>query len=117
MHSLAYLTAHQMLSRYHRLVRGATILVVGASGTVGTAILDLARHLGFNAIGTCSTVNMPVVERFGATAIDYRAGDFVTAVRASPRGVRVALASTLSSMRSAARISHAHSPASRQAGF
>lgn len=83
---LAYLTAHQMLSRYHRLVRGATILVVGASGTVGTAILDLARHLGFNAIGTCSTVNMPVVERFGATAIDYRAGDFVTAVRGLTAG-------------------------------
>ena len=60
---------------------GATILVIGASGTVGTALLDLARHLGLKAIGTCSAKNLAVVERFGATAIDYRAGDFVTSVR------------------------------------
>src|SRR5213080_1248309 len=46
---LAYLTAYQMLTRYRRLPRGATILVIGASGTVGTALLDLARHLGLKA--------------------------------------------------------------------
>lgn len=78
---LAYLTAFQMLTRYRRLPRGATILVVGASGTVGTALLDLARHLGLSAIGTCSASNVATVEGFGATAIDYRAGDFVAAVR------------------------------------
>ena len=78
---LAYLTAFQMLTRYRRLPPGATILVIGASGTVGTALLDLARHLGLKAIGTCSAANLPVVERFGATAIDYRAGDFVASVR------------------------------------
>jgi NADPH:quinone reductase-like Zn-dependent oxidoreductase len=78
---LAYLTAFQMLTRCRHLPSGATILVVGASGTVGTALLDLARHLGLNAIGTCSAANLPVVERFGAAAIDYRAGDFVTSVR------------------------------------
>jgi len=77
---LAYLTAFQMLTRYRHLPRGAMILVIGASGTVGTALLDLARHLGLKAIGTCSAANLPVVERFGATAIDYHAGDFVTAV-------------------------------------
>jgi NADPH:quinone reductase-like Zn-dependent oxidoreductase len=78
---LAYLTAYQMLTRYRHLPRGATILVIGASGTVGTALLDLARHLGLSAIGTCSASNVATVERFGATAIDYRAGDFVAAVR------------------------------------
>ena len=83
---LAYLTAYQMLTRYRRLPRGATILVIGASGTVGTALLDLARHLGLKAIGTCSATNMAVVERFGATAIDYRAGDFVAAVRGLTAG-------------------------------
>jgi len=70
-----------MLTRYRRLPPGATILVIGASGTVGTALLDLARHFGLKAIGACSAANMPIVERFGATAIDYRAGDFVTNVR------------------------------------
>jgi NADPH:quinone reductase-like Zn-dependent oxidoreductase len=43
-------------------------------------LLDLARHLGLKAIGTCSAANLPVVERFGAAAIDYHAGDFVTSV-------------------------------------
>jgi len=78
---LAYLTAFQMLTRYHQLALGATILVISASGTVGTALLDLARHFGLNAIGTCSAANMSVVESFGAKAIDYRDGDFVEAVR------------------------------------
>jgi NADPH:quinone reductase-like Zn-dependent oxidoreductase len=78
---LAYLTAFQMLTRCQRLSPGATILVIGASGTVGTALLDLARHLGLEAIGTCSAANAPSVERFGAKAIDYHAGDFVAAVR------------------------------------
>jgi len=85
---LAYLTAYQMLTRYRRLSRGATILVIGASGTVGTALLDLARHFGLKAIGTCSAANIAAVERFGATAIDYRASDFVEAVRSLiPAGV------------------------------
>src|ERR1700733_11747236 len=78
---LAYLTAFQMLTRYRQLPRGATILVIGASGTVGTALLDLARHLGLKAIGTSSAANLPVVARFGATPIDHRAGDFVASVR------------------------------------
>jgi NADPH:quinone reductase-like Zn-dependent oxidoreductase len=83
---LAYLTAYQMLTRYRHLPRGKTILVIGASGTVGTALLDLARHLGLKAIGTCSATNVAIVERFGATAIDYRAGDFVAAVRGLTAG-------------------------------
>jgi NADPH:quinone reductase-like Zn-dependent oxidoreductase len=86
---LAYLTAYQMLTRYRQLKRGASILVVGASGTVGTALLDLARHLGFKAVGTCSAANMHIVEHYGATPVDYRHGDFVHTVlriTASHRG-------------------------------
>jgi len=93
---LAYLTALQMLTRYRALPPGATILVIGASGTVGTALLDLARHLSLKAIGTCSATNRAVVERFGAVAIDYRAGDFVATVRrltaSRPGGVGVDVA-------------------------
>src|SRR6202049_3139004 len=66
---LAYLTAFQMLTRYRRLLPGETILVIGASGTVGTALLDLSRHFGLKAIGTSSAANLPTVERFGAPAI------------------------------------------------
>jgi NADPH:quinone reductase-like Zn-dependent oxidoreductase len=90
---LAYLTAFQMLTRCRNLRSGATILVIGASGTVGTALLDLARDLGLKAIGTCSAANLAVIERFGAAAIDYRAGDFVTAVRQlTPGGAGVDIA-------------------------
>ena len=78
---LAYLTAFQMLTRCRPLPSGATILVIGASGTVGTALLDLARHFDLKPIGTCSAANMQAVESFGATAIDYGAEDFVAAVR------------------------------------
>jgi NADPH:quinone reductase-like Zn-dependent oxidoreductase len=78
---LAYLTAYQMLTRYRRIPRGAIILVIGASGAVGTALLDLAQYFGLKAIGTSSAANMAMVERFGATAIDYRAREFVAAVR------------------------------------
>ncbi|MGD0471871.1 MAG: zinc-binding dehydrogenase [Candidatus Velthaea sp.] len=78
---LSYLTAFQMLTRFRRLAPGAAILVIGASGTVGTALLDFARHLKLTAIGTCSAANVPAVEGFGAIAVDYRAGDFVESVR------------------------------------
>ena len=90
---LAYLTAFQMLTRCRKLPSGASILVIGASGTVGTALLDLARHFSLKAIGTCSAANLAVIERFGAAAIDYRAGDFVTSVRQlTPGGAGVDIA-------------------------
>jgi NADPH:quinone reductase-like Zn-dependent oxidoreductase len=90
---LAYLTAFQMLTRCRNLPSGATILVIGASGTVGTALLDLARHLGLKAIGTSSEATLAVIEKFGAAAIDYRAGDFVTSVRQlTPGGAGVDIA-------------------------
>src|ERR1700691_4500371 len=90
---LAYLTAFQLLTRCRKLPPGASLLVVGASGTVGTALLDLARHFGLKAIGTCSAANLPVIERYGAAAIDYRAGDFVAAVRQlTPNGTGVDIA-------------------------
>jgi NADPH:quinone reductase-like Zn-dependent oxidoreductase len=87
---LAYLTAFQMLTRCRNLPSGAAIVVVGASGTVGTALLDLARHLGLKAIGTGSAPNLPVIRRFGAAAIDYHTGDFVASVRRlTPSGAGV----------------------------
>jgi len=90
---LAYLTAFQLLTRCRDLASGSTILVIGASGTVGTALLDLARHQGLKAIGTCSARNLAVVEGFGAAAIDYHAGDFVSLVRErTPAGAGVNIA-------------------------
>lgn len=83
---LAYMTAYQMLARMAAIEADATILVIGASGSVGTALLDLARAMGLRAIGTCSAANMGVVESYGAQAIDYRAGDFTQTVKRATGG-------------------------------
>jgi NADPH:quinone reductase-like Zn-dependent oxidoreductase len=86
---LAYLTAYQLLTRHRPLEHGERILIVGASGTVGTGLLDLARHMALQAIGTASARNRTTVEVLGAAFVDYRAEGFVTAVRrlTSGRGV------------------------------
>jgi len=70
------------LTRYRHLPRGAAILVIGASGTVGRLCSNLARHLGLEEIGgTCSPRTRPAVPRwrkFGRGGrSNYRDGDFV----------------------------------------
>jgi NADPH:quinone reductase-like Zn-dependent oxidoreductase len=58
------------------------VLVLGASGGVGIAAIQLARTLGAKAIGVCSGRNVAFVEGLGATAIDYTKGDALDAARA-----------------------------------
>ncbi len=75
---LSYTTAWQMLKRECSLQSGDWILVHAAGGAVGSALLDLGRHLGLRVIGTASAAKHPLLLRFGATPIDYRSEDFVT---------------------------------------
>lgn len=60
----------------------ARVLVLGASGGVGLATLQLARATGGKTVGVCSTRNVALVERFGAIAIDYTRGEPLVAARA-----------------------------------
>ncbi|HJQ98819.1 MAG TPA: zinc-binding dehydrogenase, partial [Candidatus Polarisedimenticolaceae bacterium] len=53
----------------------------GASGGVGTALLQLGRLTGLEMYGTCSSSGAAVVRELGATPIDYKSQDFVKEIR------------------------------------
>src|ERR1051326_3079910 len=74
---LNYITAYQMLHRSAKVKRGQRMLIHGASGGVGTALLQLARLASVEMYGTCSAKAADVVKELGATPIDYRNSNFV----------------------------------------
>jgi NADPH2:quinone reductase len=76
-----YLTAHQALHRVARIRSGERILVHGAAGGVGTALLHLGKLAGLEMYGTASNHNHELVSELGATPIDYRSEDFVERIR------------------------------------
>lgn len=74
---LSYLTAHQMLHRSAQVRPGDRVLIHGAGGAVGTALLQLGRLAGLEMYGTASAEKHAHVIAHGGTPIDYRSEDFV----------------------------------------
>jgi len=78
---LNYVTAYQMIHRTAHATSGQRVLVHGAAGGVGTALLQLGRLAGLQVYGTASAENRQVVVDLGAIPIDYRNSDFVGEIR------------------------------------
>ena len=76
-----YLTAHQHLHQIARVRSGESVLVHGAAGGVGTALLQLGKLAGLELYGTASRHNHELVSALGAIPIDYRTEDFVERIR------------------------------------
>ncbi len=63
--------------RRGRLQRGEHALINGASGAVGSAAVQIARHFGAEVTGVCGPANVEIVRSIGATrVIDYTQEDF-----------------------------------------
>ena len=78
---LSFVAAYQMLHRFAKVKDGQSILVHGASGAVGTALLQLGKLQGLDVYGTASKQHHELVSNLGARPIDYRNEDFVKRIQ------------------------------------
>lgn len=86
-----YLTAYMLLHSTAHVQSGERVLVHGAAGGTGSALVELGKLAGLEVYGTASGHNHELVSSLGATPIDYRNEDFVERVKAlSGGGVDVA---------------------------
>ena len=78
---LTYTTAYQMLHRIANITEGKSILIHGAAGAVGIAMLQLGKLLNLTMYGTASKAKHEMVIKHGGIPIDYKTEDFVERVR------------------------------------
>jgi NADPH:quinone reductase len=83
---LSWTTAYQLLHRTARVQRGQRVLVHGAAGNVGQALLGLGRLAGVELWGTARGEHAELIRGLGATPIDYQREDFT---RVLPSGFDV----------------------------
>ena len=73
---LSWTTAYQLLHRAARVQRGQRVLVHGAAGAVGQALLVLGKLAGLELWGTARGAHAALIRELGATPIDYQREDF-----------------------------------------
>ena len=83
---LNYVAAYQLLHRTAKVRPGERILVYGAAGGVGTALLQLGRLAGLQVYGTASPSKQELIAQLGATPLDYKREDVVARARALTDG-------------------------------
>jgi NADPH:quinone reductase len=83
---LNYVTGYQMLHRVAQVHAGQSVLYTGASGGVGTALLQLGRAAGLTMYGTASKEKFALVTDNGGIPIDYRTQDVAATVREATGG-------------------------------
>lgn len=76
-----YVVGYQMLTRLAHVQAGDTVLVQGAGGGVGTALMQLARTMGVWVLGTDRAGKRGHIEAAGATLIDFESEDVVARCR------------------------------------
>jgi NADPH:quinone reductase-like Zn-dependent oxidoreductase len=85
---LNYIVAYQSLHRSAKVRVGDRVLIIGASGGIGTAFLQLGKLAGLTMYGIASQSKHHILTEYGATPIDYRTQDFVEVIRkAEPDGL------------------------------
>jgi NADPH:quinone reductase-like Zn-dependent oxidoreductase len=87
---LNYIVAYQTLHRTAKVKAGDKVLIIGASGGIGTAFLQLGKLTNLTMYGIASKSKHDILTEYGATPIDYRTQDFVEVIRkAEPDGLDV----------------------------
>ncbi len=89
---LNYLVAYQALHRAAKARSGETTLIIGASGGIGTALLQLGQLAGLKLYASASSSKHAILEAYGAIPIDYHTQDFAEVIRqAEPAGLDIIL--------------------------
>lgn len=85
---LNYIVAYQIMHRSAKVKLGDKVLIIGASGGIGTALLQLGNLAGLKMYGIASKSKHSILTEYGAIPIDYRTQGFVEVIRQEePQGL------------------------------